>query len=83
MRKIYESLAFEKVGHFQSILENEGIQTLLNNEGITQAEGVVPGFDPYPELWVMKDGDYEKAIDILKRYPSNQLIEVLDIQEEK
>jgi len=50
----------------QSILESEGIQTLLKNEATTQAVGIVPGSDPYPELWVMDDGDYEKAIEILK-----------------
>jgi len=72
MRKVFESQAFEKVGHFQSILEGEGIQTLLKNEGITQGEGIVPGSDPYPELWVMNEGDYDKAVDILKSFSESE-----------
>ena len=57
MRKVYESPAFEKVGHFQSILESVGIATLIKNEALNEALGAFSAAGDYPELWVMDDGD--------------------------
>ena len=66
MKKIYEHFDFPKVGHFQSILESAGIRTLLKNE--TQSSmlrGEVGIRDLFPELWVMDDSQYERAVEIL------------------
>ena len=65
MRKVFESHEQERVGLFQSILEETGILTLMKNDCTAAAEGTFP-FDPtMPELWVMNDEDYDKAIEIL------------------
>lgn len=43
MRKILEHHAFEKVGYFQSILESEGIQTLLKMKLSVRLRGLFGG----------------------------------------
>jgi hypothetical protein len=68
VRKVYDSPAFEKVGHFQSILESAGIATLIKNEALNEAPGAFSALGEYPELWVMDDGEYERAVEILRPY---------------
>lgn len=67
MRKIYEDHRYERVGHFQSILESEGIATLIKNEAIDHVEASFPNdLIDLPELWVVDGHDYDRAIGILK-----------------
>lgn len=67
MRKIYEDHRYERVGHFQSILEGEGIATLIENEALDHVEGSFPNdLIHLPELWIMNDSNYDRAIEILK-----------------
>jgi len=68
MRKIYENLDFTHVGYYQSILEEAGIPTHIKNLGASSVMGEVPFTEVYPELWVVRDEDYERALDLLKPY---------------
>jgi len=76
MRKVFESHEHERVGLFQSILEESGILTLITNDCTAAAEGTFPLDLILPELWVMDDEEYERALEILRphyeaRTPSN------------
>ncbi|MEM7012879.1 MAG: DUF2007 domain-containing protein [Verrucomicrobiota bacterium] len=66
MRKVYENLDFTSVGYFQSILEDSGIPTHIKNLGGSGLMGEVPFTEVFPELWVVEDSDYDRAIEILK-----------------
>ena len=66
MKKIYENIDFTRVGYLQSILESEGISTHLKNAGTSALSGLVAAGHCYPELWVLDDAQYDKAIGILK-----------------
>ena len=68
MKKVFEHIDFSRVGHFQSILENAGIATHIKNVGAAIASGEIPFIQVFPELWVVEDGDYDRAIEILKPY---------------
>jgi hypothetical protein len=68
MRKIYENADFTRVGYFQSILEEAGIPTFLKNLGASMGMGEIPFVEVYPELWIVNDVDYERAIDVLEPY---------------
>lgn len=72
MRKIYENADFTPVGYFQSILEEAGIPTFLKNMGASMGMGEIPFFEVYPELWVVNDEDYDRAIDVLGPYYAQQ-----------
>ena len=65
MRKIFESIDFTRVGHYQSILESKGIQTLVKNLAASSIMGDVPFTEVFPELWVVHDEDYDNAMQIL------------------
>jgi hypothetical protein len=68
MRKIYENVEFTQVGYFQSILEEAGIPSFLKNLGASAGMGEIPFIEVFPELWVVNDEDYERAIEVLEPY---------------
>lgn len=70
MKKIYESIDFTKVGYYQSILESEGIPTELRNEGTSALAGLIAMGQCYPELWVVEDEDYDRALELLRPHMS-------------
>ncbi|MBK1827140.1 DUF2007 domain-containing protein [Haloferula rosea] len=56
------------VGHFQSILESEGIRTEVRNEGGSSLAGEVPFTQVFPELWVIEPEDTERAKQLIETY---------------
>ena len=71
MEKVYENPDFPMVGHFQSILESEGIRTELRNEGGSALAGEVPFTQVFPELWVVEPGDLDRAKQIIAEYQAD------------
>ncbi len=61
MKKVYENDDLAWVGHLQSILEAEGVKTLLRNELLGGGRGELPFVDTWPEIWVMNDEDEARA----------------------
>ena len=68
MKKIYENLDFTRVGYFESILNEAGIETLVKNTGASGLMGEVPIGQAYPELWIVNDAAYDEALKILEPY---------------
>lgn len=68
MKKVYESIDYSRVGHFQSILESSGIKTEIRNEGGSGVAGEVPFTQVYPELWVLSNADEKPAREIIAAY---------------
>ena len=68
MRKIYEHIEYARVGHYQSILESNGIATLVKNTGAAMGTGEIPFTETFPELWVVEDGEYDRAMALLTDY---------------
>lgn len=68
MKKVYEHIDFARVGHFQSILESDGIKTMIKNLGASVGIGEIPFTEVFPELWVVNDEDYERAMAALESY---------------
>ncbi len=66
MRQVFTTPRFETVGLYQSILESEGIPTIIRNEHTSGLDGSSPGDIIHPELWVLEDSDFDRAIAILK-----------------
>jgi hypothetical protein len=68
MRKLFDSIDFAKVGHYQSILDGHGIETHLKNQALSSIMGEVPFAEVFPELWVVNDGDYDEAMRLLREH---------------
>ncbi len=67
MKELFRERDFTRVGYFQSILESEGIPTLIRNETLTAsglADLPIPEF--FPALCVVNDADYDAAVVIIR-----------------
>lgn len=74
MRKVYEDQDMTMVGYYQSVLEEEGIETSIKNEYAQMAMGEVPFTQVYPELWVSNDAHYAKAVKTIKSLRDNAVV---------
>jgi len=54
-----ESLAY--LGHLRNVLEQAGIDCVLKNEQLSGGLGEIPFLECLPELWVLRDGELERA----------------------
>ena len=66
MKKVYESQDYTRVGYFQSILEEEGIRTTIKNYGASAAMGELPFTEVFPELWILDDGQFDRAMKLVR-----------------
>jgi len=55
----------EQVGLMQSILNSNGIACEVRNDAVSQ---VMIGLPFAPELWILRDEDFEKAISLVSEY---------------
>ena len=68
MNELFRERDFTKVGYFHSVLEDEGIATIVRNKHLTMSgltEIPIPEF--FPALCVMDDGDYPRAMEIIRK----------------
>ena len=65
MKQIFSSPDSVEVGMLASRLESAGIECEIRNE--TQ---VIPGLPFQPELWIVRDGDYEDASKLIGTCPN-------------
>ncbi|MFC4991128.1 DUF2007 domain-containing protein [Rubritalea tangerina] len=77
MRKVYEDQDMTMVGYYQSVLQEEGVETAVKNEYAQLAAGEVPFQQVYPELWVVNDEDYEPAVALIKQLREQDAPEVV------
>ncbi|MDX1460574.1 MAG: DUF2007 domain-containing protein [Xanthomonadales bacterium] len=61
MLKVFEHFDLATVGHYQSVLEAEGIPTHLKNQYLTGALGDLPFVEAVPELWIINEKDLARA----------------------
>ena len=65
MKKVYSSPNFTLSSLFRNILEENGIACVMKNEHISNLGGEVPTNECWPEVWVVNDEDYGKAVEII------------------
>ncbi len=73
MKKVFEKLSSHEVGFFKSHLEAHGIPTELRNGSMIGSMSLELLF---VELWVLDDGDYDRAVALLEEYRKNSRTEV-------
>ena len=65
MKLIYTNENQFLVNNVKNILENEAIPVSLKNEFAAGGAGALAPFDTWVELWLINDGDEERAEQIL------------------
>jgi diadenosine tetraphosphate (Ap4A) HIT family hydrolase len=57
---------FTRIGHYQSILEGEGIRTFMRNANLSSTEVSIPAF--LPVLCILDPDDHQRAWEVLRSY---------------
>ena len=66
MIKVFEDFDISLVGHYQSVLEDNGIKTFLKNQFGTSGAGELPFIEVIPQLWVLNSAESERAEQLIK-----------------
>lgn len=66
MLKVYTHENGFIVGNARNILERAGIPCTLRNEYASSGIGDLSPLETWPELWVLDDADYERAVQLLE-----------------
>lgn len=67
MKELFREKDFTRVAYYQSLLEAEGIPTMIRNQHLAMSgltEIPIPEF--FPALCVMREEDYERAMEIIR-----------------
>ena len=67
MKKVFSSDNQMIAGFLQGILENENIKCFIKNQALSGGIGELPPTECWPELWVVDDDDYQKALNIIEQ----------------
>src|SRR6056297_2776822 len=69
MKELFREPDFTLIGHYQSLLESQGIRTHIKNETIAMM-GVteIPIPDTFPALCVVNHDDFEKAWKLIREH---------------
>lgn len=65
MRKVYSSHDSVIVGHARQVLDNHAIPCIVRNDFLLGGAGELPVNETWPELWVIDDGDFDRARDLI------------------
>ena len=65
MRKVYTHQNSLIVGNARNILQDAGIEVVMRNQYAAGALGETAPQETWPEVWVARDRDYERACAIL------------------
>lgn len=74
MIKVFEDFDITLVGHYQSVLESNGIATFMKNQFGTSGAGELPFIEVIPQLWVLNEADGERAMELIRELhdPANR-----------
>ena len=65
MKELFRERDFTRIGYYRSILESNGVETLIRNEMLSGAEVSIPEF--FPALCVVNDADYDRALALIRQ----------------
>jgi hypothetical protein len=65
MIKVFEDFDITIVGHYQSVLESNDIDTFMKNQFGTSGAGELPFVEVIPQLWVLNEADAERAMALI------------------
>ncbi|MFC3195257.1 DUF2007 domain-containing protein [Marinicella sediminis] len=66
MQKVFVDEMFSWVMQARNLLEDADIPCFIKNEFSGNVAGEVPFLETWPELWVHRDSDVNRAMDLLK-----------------
>jgi hypothetical protein len=71
MKMVYSNENTFLVNNVKNIIEAQEIDVFLKNEFAQGAVGETSAIDTWPEVWVLNDSDFDRAVDIVKSSQSS------------
>jgi len=65
MKKLNSAESLITVNHWKNILDSEGIACTIRNQHLGGIMGEMPFFETWPQLWVVNDLDYDRALQLI------------------
>ena len=65
MKMVYTNENNFIVSNIQNLIEAQEISTFIKNEFAQGAVGEISAFDSWPEVWIVNDENYDRAIEIV------------------
>jgi hypothetical protein len=65
MKKLTSAESLITINHFKNLLAAEGIETQIRNQHLGSIMGEVPFFETWPQLWVVNDLDFDRAVQLI------------------
>ncbi len=65
MKKVTSADSLVTINHYRNLLESEGISAFLKNEHLASIVGEMPFQEVWPQLWVVNDLDYDRALQLI------------------
>lgn len=72
MKKVTSAESLVLINHYRNLLASEGIESFIRNEFLGGVMGEIPFQEVWPELWVRRDLDYDRARQLID---ANNLLE--------
>lgn len=72
MKKLTSSESLITINHYRNLLESEGIRCRIRNEHLGSIVGEMPFVEVWPELWVLNDLDFDRALELLDSAVSDE-----------
>lgn len=69
MKRVFSSYSLAAAHHARNLLEVEGIRSVVRNEMLSSAMGELPPAECQVEVWVLREGDAERANRVLQFKP--------------
>ena len=66
MKKLTSAETLVLINHYKNLLASEGIPTEVRNQHLGSIMGEVPFFETWPQLWVINDLDYDRALQLIE-----------------
>ena len=66
MHRVYSAATLADAHLIAALLRHEGIDTRVFNENAQGGLGEIPFMHAWPEVWVLEEGDVEKARELIR-----------------
>lgn len=66
MKKLTSAETLLTINHYKNFLASEGIPTQVRNQHLGSIMGEMPVFETWPQLWVINDLDYDRALQLIE-----------------
>jgi len=69
---VYSNESTFLANNVKNLLQAQAIESFIKNEFAQGAIGEISAFDAWPEVWVLEDADFDRAITLIEASQHNE-----------